>query len=692
VPARLMDTRGGVPTIDGQYVGGGPVGPGQSVSLTVAGRGGVPASGVGAVVVNVTATQPTSDGFITVWPTGQPRPTASNVNFTAGETIPNLAIAQVGANGQISLYNYAGNTQLVIDVMGWLPLAPNQPDSNVRELPAGTAVVTSGGSGTGSATLEIAADQQVVVGNIVTAVTPDGPYYGRVTATAGHTATTTEVALADVIPILDLSLTADTNTGTVTAQSQTTAAAVSQFAVEPSQTAVLHNSKFNCDAQAKASVTADIDSNPGNFVFDVHLNKFKTGLQSARVGYNPYLTATVTAEATGSVTCNASAYLAGFHLPNISFTIGPVPVLITQKLDVSATLSLTANAAAKRTITATQSAFIGVDYTDGEFHRVASMDFAASDTTTIDAGIDFAFGLPLTYQARLYGLTGFNATLTPKLTLQYRPLDAQYLTLLGQIDIGLSANFDLDLYVVTFKKSKEFLTATVYGPKDLWHKTRGVPPPTTSGGGTTTSTTAPPLDGLTAIRSSGFSGMYTHASGVSCPEASPGFGMFYETEGPGSTGGGGSYVGQDIALFFPQTPGTGTVVVKCVEYDGHSETVVRQFAPIAVTTVGVRSLPSVSSSSVARGSSVTFTATTGCGATPLQQRVQIEIGVPGIDGTIFRSIGSAAVDGSGAWGPITVQMPTDLSPGVVEYGYSCLPTSGDDWYDFGFDGGALTIT
>ena len=122
-PARLLDTRPGGATTDGQFSGGGAVPAGQSLDLTVTGRGGVPASGVGAVVLNVTATDPTAAGFVTVYPTGSTRPTASNLNFTAGESIPNLVIAKVGAGGKVSLYNFSGTTDLVVDVLGYFPSA-----------------------------------------------------------------------------------------------------------------------------------------------------------------------------------------------------------------------------------------------------------------------------------------------------------------------------------------------------------------------------------------------------------------------------------------------------------------------------------------------------------------------------------------------------------------------------------------
>ncbi len=120
-PARLMDTRPGLPTVDGAASGAGPVGAGGTTDLTVVGRGGVPATGVGAVALNVTATGPTANSYVTVWPAGAARPTASNLNVVAGQTVPNMVIVPVGAGGKISLFNFAGTVDLVVDVLGWFP-------------------------------------------------------------------------------------------------------------------------------------------------------------------------------------------------------------------------------------------------------------------------------------------------------------------------------------------------------------------------------------------------------------------------------------------------------------------------------------------------------------------------------------------------------------------------------------------
>ena len=85
----------GQSTVDGQFAGIGVVAAGWTTELQVGGRGGVPMDAA-AVVLNVTVTAPEGSGFITVYPCGEPLPTASNLNFVAGDTVPNAVVVKVG--------------------------------------------------------------------------------------------------------------------------------------------------------------------------------------------------------------------------------------------------------------------------------------------------------------------------------------------------------------------------------------------------------------------------------------------------------------------------------------------------------------------------------------------------------------------------------------------------------------------
>lgn len=122
-PSRILDTRTG----NGAPVA--PLGPGGALDLQVTGRGGVPASGVSAVVMNVTAVYPTAASYLTAWPTGEVRPLASNLNYRPGQIVPNLVVVKVGASGAVSLYNDLGQTDVVADVLGRFGTPP--PPANV---------------------------------------------------------------------------------------------------------------------------------------------------------------------------------------------------------------------------------------------------------------------------------------------------------------------------------------------------------------------------------------------------------------------------------------------------------------------------------------------------------------------------------------------------------------------------------
>ena len=91
---------------------------GSVTELRVGGRGGVPADADG-VMLNVTAVGAGSAGFLTVWPCGSTQPLASNVNYNAGDTVPNAVLSKVGANGNVCIFTLAA-VDLVVDVNGYI--------------------------------------------------------------------------------------------------------------------------------------------------------------------------------------------------------------------------------------------------------------------------------------------------------------------------------------------------------------------------------------------------------------------------------------------------------------------------------------------------------------------------------------------------------------------------------------------
>ena len=126
-PYRVCDTRAGsgLTGVNGQC-SGKPLGPSGVLNIQVAGTnpsgtdtGGIPASGVVAVDLTVTVTQPSQASFLTVWEAGQPQPVASNINFVPGQTVANNVEVAVSSGGIVSIYNAFGTTDVVVDVSGY---------------------------------------------------------------------------------------------------------------------------------------------------------------------------------------------------------------------------------------------------------------------------------------------------------------------------------------------------------------------------------------------------------------------------------------------------------------------------------------------------------------------------------------------------------------------------------------------
>jgi hypothetical protein len=102
----------------------GPVVGGGFLKLTVTGPGGLPANAT-AVALNVTATDTTGAGYISAYPCDRARPTASILNYAPLETVPNLAVVPLAANGTVCLFSSA-TVDLVVDVAGWFSTAGQQ--------------------------------------------------------------------------------------------------------------------------------------------------------------------------------------------------------------------------------------------------------------------------------------------------------------------------------------------------------------------------------------------------------------------------------------------------------------------------------------------------------------------------------------------------------------------------------------
>jgi hypothetical protein len=183
-PVRVLETRALATQIG--YSGPKPAA-GQIVEVQVVGAPGSPVPGdAKAVVVNVTAVESLSNGFVTVFPCGQAVPTASSLNTQAARVTHGTAISALGTDGKICLFT-SDATDLLVDLMAFHPSTAAQT-ANVPERvldtrnaigfagekPAAGSVTTV--TVTGTARANLPADTKAVFVN-VTSVDPESDGY-----------------------------------------------------------------------------------------------------------------------------------------------------------------------------------------------------------------------------------------------------------------------------------------------------------------------------------------------------------------------------------------------------------------------------------------------------------------------------------------------------------------------------------
>ncbi len=119
VPVRILDTRVGA--TDPTTYAGDRLSPGEVFNLPVvnANSDGVPSDAT-SVVLNVTAVNSSAWGYLTAYPTGIATPVTSSVNYMPNETaVANMVQVPIGLNGSISIANFLGNVDVVVDVEGY---------------------------------------------------------------------------------------------------------------------------------------------------------------------------------------------------------------------------------------------------------------------------------------------------------------------------------------------------------------------------------------------------------------------------------------------------------------------------------------------------------------------------------------------------------------------------------------------
>jgi hypothetical protein len=116
-PTRILETRPGQVTFDHLFETKAPRPDDSVLELPIGGRIGMPKV-MRAVLLNVTVTNATGPGFLTLYPCGGTRPVASTLNYSKGTTVANLAVAPTTTDGKVCIYTQTA-TDLIVDVSGY---------------------------------------------------------------------------------------------------------------------------------------------------------------------------------------------------------------------------------------------------------------------------------------------------------------------------------------------------------------------------------------------------------------------------------------------------------------------------------------------------------------------------------------------------------------------------------------------
>jgi hypothetical protein len=142
-PVRVLDTRASA-----------PIGQGATINVTAAGVHGIPSFAT-SIAATVAVTGATTFSYITVWPTGQPRPMTSTGYGTPGQSTASGGSFELGTNHQLSIFHSAGKANVILDVTGYYVPANPTITTNALTYTTGATVTYTGTAWNGCTLVKI---------------------------------------------------------------------------------------------------------------------------------------------------------------------------------------------------------------------------------------------------------------------------------------------------------------------------------------------------------------------------------------------------------------------------------------------------------------------------------------------------------------------------------------------------------
>ena len=488
-PTRICDTRAGNPSnlsgIQAQC-NGKTIGAGSSLTIQVAGVGGVPAETSStppvAVVLNITVTNTTAASYLSAYPAGESPPIASDLNWSTGQTAPNFVKVALGALGEVSFYNSLGSVDIVVDVAGYESGSDVVPPSTAVLSSQSLSLLSSVSSDQSTLTFSNTNSQllSLIPGDIIVAGSATSLPHGllrMVTAvsTVGTEliVTTTSTQITQALPqgaVIPTSITPIAPSGIggqsggllKTTTMSSNAAGTGNGSTAPGTIDPTFNGNFSCSGSALASLNASI-----SLSLHTSFSLNWSWLHVSDADFTMSITDSVSAQADlqGASSCllNSTPLLS---LPatfsDIVFFVGPVPVDISPSVQFYVSGSGDASGSLSVGVTQTAVATAGIQYDSSTgFSPVQSLQNNYNSTLSISGSADAAVQLEAQLSFLIYDVTGPSLDATAGLNFVANINANPWWTLTGTLGAGIG--FSVPILGLNYSDPNIISTSTILG-------------------------------------------------------------------------------------------------------------------------------------------------------------------------------------------------------------------------------------
>lgn len=282
----------------------------------------------------------------------------------------------------------------------------------------------------GTSVLDVA-DEDIEVDDIVVTLLPEGPFYGRVVARDATSVTTEYAPLPEVFPEMELDYELE-DPGAVDAIEDGFASALRPASLADGPRVSLAATaqpptrrKLPVSCSSEGTLDAELAPTLDAPRFRARASWDLIEGITAEVTYRqPFrMAVSLVAEPDVRNSCSYRQEVFGRDFAPITFFIGPVPVVVTQHFGIDVALSVeTAGSLALET-GVQGDPLVGVRLADGEFGTVSGGNLRPIDDAGLTSDLELitTLGLPVSYDAAMYGLFGFSPAVTPQLDLTVDP-------------------------------------------------------------------------------------------------------------------------------------------------------------------------------------------------------------------------------------------------------------------------------